>query len=417
MHALDVYVPESVLLLEEEDALRYCPGGYHPVALGDTFKDGRYSVSRKLGHGGYSTVWLAWDRQLLCNVSLKIMTADHPNPHRELDNLLECRTKPSHGSQVIKLLDDFLHVGPNGLHQCLVLELLGPTLATEVHHSSESGGRLDSDEVCHIASQILRALAWLHGNDLAHGGTLVRRHAIKSGRTKQTTDLNARNIAFYSARLRTLPATELDEALGPIEQCDLVRLDGAKLSEHVPKTLVATPHWTGWPLEADLDDDDLPDLSEIRLLDLGEGFRISDAPTKLAQPSHLQAPETLFGGTIGYQIDLWRAGLMIYYLLTATWPIFWYDKTHFAAAIINFAGPPPYEWRDNPEWIALKDKLGNGHVGRSPLIHQKLLVAFDNEEIGRKLLDVMEKLTHMRPSDRISAIEAERLVERISSNT
>jgi non-specific serine/threonine protein kinase len=39
----------------------YYPGGYHPVHLGDVFKDGRYKVIRKLGYGGTSTVWLAND--------------------------------------------------------------------------------------------------------------------------------------------------------------------------------------------------------------------------------------------------------------------------------------------------------------------------------------------------------------------
>jgi len=39
----------------------YHPGGYHPVHLGDLFKDGRYKVIRKLGEGSYSTGWLACD--------------------------------------------------------------------------------------------------------------------------------------------------------------------------------------------------------------------------------------------------------------------------------------------------------------------------------------------------------------------
>jgi serine/threonine protein kinase len=44
----------------EENPERYCPGGYHPVHLGDVFDD-RYVVVRKLGYGQYSTVWLARD--------------------------------------------------------------------------------------------------------------------------------------------------------------------------------------------------------------------------------------------------------------------------------------------------------------------------------------------------------------------
>lgn len=45
---------------QEEDPARYCPGGYHPIQLGDVLAD-RYRVKRKLGFGIYSTVWLAED--------------------------------------------------------------------------------------------------------------------------------------------------------------------------------------------------------------------------------------------------------------------------------------------------------------------------------------------------------------------
>ena len=40
---------------------QYRPGGYHPVDLGNEFKDGQYKVIRKLNYGSVSTVWLAHD--------------------------------------------------------------------------------------------------------------------------------------------------------------------------------------------------------------------------------------------------------------------------------------------------------------------------------------------------------------------
>lgn len=45
-----------------EWAESYRPGGFHPVNLGDSFKDGQYRVIRKLGYGSFSTVWLARDK-------------------------------------------------------------------------------------------------------------------------------------------------------------------------------------------------------------------------------------------------------------------------------------------------------------------------------------------------------------------
>ena len=49
----------------------YTPGGYHPTLIGDTFCNGRYTIFHKLGFGGYSTIWLAHDRQYQRYVSLK----------------------------------------------------------------------------------------------------------------------------------------------------------------------------------------------------------------------------------------------------------------------------------------------------------------------------------------------------------
>ena len=48
---------------EAEPLHRYRAGGYHPVHLGDMFKDGRYKVLQKLGFGGFSTAWLARDQE------------------------------------------------------------------------------------------------------------------------------------------------------------------------------------------------------------------------------------------------------------------------------------------------------------------------------------------------------------------
>ena len=60
MNELEIYC-QSNLLYTQENTLRYRKGGYHPVCLGDTFRNNRYKIQHKLGWGGFSTVWLAED--------------------------------------------------------------------------------------------------------------------------------------------------------------------------------------------------------------------------------------------------------------------------------------------------------------------------------------------------------------------
>ena len=49
-------------------------GGYHPVRLGERYKDGRYVVLRKLGWGHFSTVWLVRDAVAGREAALKACT-------------------------------------------------------------------------------------------------------------------------------------------------------------------------------------------------------------------------------------------------------------------------------------------------------------------------------------------------------
>lgn len=62
MEDMPIYCPSNLLHTQELFS-KYRSGGYHPVNLGDTFKNNRYEVHHKLGWGEVSTVWLAFDRE------------------------------------------------------------------------------------------------------------------------------------------------------------------------------------------------------------------------------------------------------------------------------------------------------------------------------------------------------------------
>ncbi|ATY62426.1 serine threonine kinase [Cordyceps militaris] len=93
---------------------RYTAQGFHPVLLGDILpksgtcvddrqKQPRYRIAQKLGHGAFSTVWLARD------LSQDRLGGENPGQNH-----------------IIEVFDIFTIQGPNGFHECIVMEVVVP---------------------------------------------------------------------------------------------------------------------------------------------------------------------------------------------------------------------------------------------------------------------------------------------------
>ena len=88
-----------------EDLERYCPGGYHPLTIGDALNHGRYQLVDKLGYGGYSTIWLARDLHRAKYVAVKVITAEASSCSSEasfIQSLGDSLSRP--GSEIILAL-------------------------------------------------------------------------------------------------------------------------------------------------------------------------------------------------------------------------------------------------------------------------------------------------------------------------
>ncbi|KAI1883372.1 hypothetical protein AGOR_G00230740 [Albula goreensis] len=150
---------------EQEDPNDYCKGGYHPVKIGDLF-NGRYHVIRKLGWGHFSTVWLCWDIQGKRFVAMKVVKSAQHYTETALDEikLLRCvrESDPSdpHKDMVVQLIDDFKISGVNGIHVCMVFEVLGHHLLKWIIKSNYQGLPLPC--VKSIIQQVLQGLDYLH---------------------------------------------------------------------------------------------------------------------------------------------------------------------------------------------------------------------------------------------------------------
>ncbi|EEU35232.1 uncharacterized protein NECHADRAFT_54574, partial [Fusarium vanettenii 77-13-4] len=143
-------------------------GGFHPVHLGDLFDEGRYRVLHKLGAGGHATIWLARDLLELSWVALKIVLAEESQAIEFSVTLAHSIVSKSFHDHRFVTYERYFYIdGPNGIHLCLVLPVLGPS-AYRVSHYLES--RMQPRLARSVALQVAQALAELHSQGLCHGG-------------------------------------------------------------------------------------------------------------------------------------------------------------------------------------------------------------------------------------------------------
>jgi hypothetical protein len=198
-------------LKDEESPADYNAGGYLPLKVGDTFKQGRYRVLRKLGcvfehrpkviarnnhtirrWGHFSTVWLVKDEQYAnidCHIAFILPThfPSRSNRHSALKVIKSAGRyaetardeikllsrvasfSPTHPGRpfVVSFLDSFIHQGPEASHICLVFEPLGENLLALIERNKKKGVPRALVKV--IAKQVLLGLQYLHDEcDLVH---------------------------------------------------------------------------------------------------------------------------------------------------------------------------------------------------------------------------------------------------------
>uniref|UniRef100_A0A093VIB6 non-specific serine/threonine protein kinase n=1 Tax=Talaromyces marneffei PM1 TaxID=1077442 RepID=A0A093VIB6_TALMA len=282
-----------VLPLDAEPLHRYTKGGYHPVVLGDTLKNGRYRILHKLGWGGYSTVWAARDQREDTYAAVKISVAKNESEQENqevhvMQTLAATQPRPQH---VMRMIDDFDLMGPNGRHKCLVLDLVGPNVPEFVEpHFSD--GRLPGNLAKRIANQALIGLDGLHQHKIGHG------------------DLHTRNLTFTMPHLKDLQENKFMEALGQPKIGYVQRTDEKPLEAGVPKYIVrpAVFQSQSW-------------LShEIKIIDFGESFLPGSIPQTLHTPLAVRAPENIFQDSFDYRVDLWSMGCMLFELFVGQPP-------------------------------------------------------------------------------------------------
>ena len=145
----------------------YRPGGFHPVYIGDTFDNERYTVINKLGAGSFATVWLVKDEIEDSFHALKILTAEETAISQELA-AVQALLDSDDGAKSFLLLpqNSFEHEGPNGRHLCIITQVAGPNISSKI----DSEGPFSLAQAARASLAVCEGLACMHRHGVGHGG-------------------------------------------------------------------------------------------------------------------------------------------------------------------------------------------------------------------------------------------------------
>ncbi|CAJ0553206.1 Ff.00g117180.m01.CDS01 [Fusarium sp. VM40] len=393
----------------------YYPGSYHPVIIGDLFDDGRYRVVRKLGEGSSSTVWLARDLRDARYVALKILVSKRTKSSQELQILHHlANVAPEDGAQYItQLVTEFEHHGPNGVHKCLVLEPMGPSVNSMVEELPQFKPRLRTMNIRYppqmarsILKQSLQGLAFLHRNGIAHGDFHPGNMLFS------LTDING----YEEDVLRQVENVESQSTSPPV-----VRRDG-KQDKWAPRYLCIAQPLGSFASPVD--------EFRIKLSDMGGAYYFNNPPEEPTTPAGLRAPELVLKGEVNPSLDIWSFGCLVFELTTGQ-PLFCVPRLYSEAeqkedhllSLQERLGPLPDDlyclWETSSQYYTPDRKLYNYQLGGVPEGEEPLEIpeqlsmeeAFDqtkpelDKEEAQKVKNLVRWILHYDPSKRPSADE------------
>ncbi|KAH8194093.1 hypothetical protein TruAng_011743 [Truncatella angustata] len=229
------------------------------------------------------------------------------------------------------MIDYFTLVGPNGTHDCLVLELLGPSVA-DVVESYYRDDRLPAKLAKSFANQALQGLNVLTCHGIGHG------------------DLHTRNLAIIVPGLKSSDERSFFDRLGKPEISLVSRRDGKSLAGNVPSHIVRPAQFR----KRDI----LQSSPSIKIIDFGEAFLTTNVPSTLHTPLPVRAPEVVFGDPLDHRVDFWSAACLIFELVTGQPP---FDVTMLTPPLLvqqmmEFATDSlPSRWQ--MKWQAMQGNL------------------------------------------------------------
>ncbi|KAI7819627.1 kinase-like domain-containing protein [Gamsiella multidivaricata] len=356
-HDNDAY---SICTDEEEDMEDYKKGGYHYIAVGDAFNEGRYVILQKLGWGHFSTVWLARDTINNRHVALKVVKSATHYTETALDEIkllervVNANSDAPGRKYVVELLDHFMHHGPNGTHVCMVFEVLGENLLSLIRRFHHRG--IPIHLVQQIIYQVLMGLDYMHREcniihtDLKPENVLVCVEDVekvvrgllrdadetctangdlpsgRSGTTKvigskplthrtrpcaENSHISAPSSATADSSSASTPTDNQDHdsnrTMVDTASCNLTRtMSGINLDKTAPAGR-----------SSDRDTSTTSEKITVKIADLGNACWEDHHFTNDIQTRQYRSPEVILGAKWGTSTDVWSVACMTFELITS----------------------------------------------------------------------------------------------------
>ncbi|KAL1687450.1 kinase-like protein [Schizophyllum commune] len=385
-----------------EDIVRYCPGGYHPVTIGDIFcgsddnahsSKGAYRVMHKLGFGSYATVWLGQRVESAAGgqidaasggfVSLKVTIASESDKEPEMLELASglgkqaSRARPSH---VLTLLDRFQHQGPNGVHSVIVTDVVAPLLSFHISRRLPRWRKV-------AAYGLAKAVAQLHAAGVVHG------------------DLHLGNVGVAMPQLSKQDPSDVMQDLDAHELTVVLPVDPANQTHSLPPYVVK-------PCDLATYYDRIAGGAEpqTKLFDFGNAHKAGTLPTAFQCAPEACSPEVAFARVVEKvrnppvepPSDIWALGASIYEIVTGSSLFHGVGVNGLpqCAAAMSATLPPSWKtwWESTPRPPQNPDAWWTEHRAR-------LRVGCASDEDAEALARLLRKILVLEPEMRPPAAE------------
>ncbi|KAJ6496034.1 kinase-like domain-containing protein [Mycena sanguinolenta] len=389
--------PFVFMVVEEtEDEGDYRPGGLFPLHLGKAIGpegSSRYRISAKLGHGSYSTVWLACDVVTDRSVAVKIVRASETERSREAA-ILNRLTVPGSDSPpaVLQLFASFKVNSVNGIHQVFVTEPV--ILLNDLLRLPGIQALLSSMSA---ASSMEASLALF----TASFGLII------------APDLYPANIGAAIPGLERLSEVDVWEKCGTPSVIPLVTF--ARRHDFASFPPYLTPRID---LKSFLEEEGIvPEELRVRILDLGSYFADESQPPRCNAPIAFKAPEVAFP-TLAHgnknapwdrRADIWAMGCTISQIVGGGIP-FKHSGTPMLDGMAALSGDAPEAWIQYFESATYNPHINTAYTPEVAdalwaKTQQQLQSAGQTAEDAQGLVALLRRMLVMDPMKRPSAAE------------